>query len=275
VSHLKKESGFLTVDQANLYFETAGDGDPLVFIHAGVADSRQWNREFETFSQDYRVLRYDLRGYGKSVPVEGDFSHLGDLLHFLDAQSISQPMVLIGCSMGGTLAMDFTLEYPERVKRLIMIGSGPSGLDLDVQDHPKAAEAEKAYEAGDLDTLAELEAQIWFDGMGRTSEQVDPQMRALALEMNRLALSHEAKKLGERKPNIESVAAERLAEIQIPVLIIVGENDIPYLLAAADYMEEHLSSSQKIIFENAAHLLNMDQPDEFRAVVRSFLSRSA
>jgi pimeloyl-ACP methyl ester carboxylesterase len=272
---LKNDSGFLTIGKAKLYFETAGKGAPLVFIHAGVADSRQWNNEFEYFSQDYHVLRYDLRGYGKSIPVEGDFSHLGDLLALLNSQSISLPMTLIGCSLGGTLAMDFALEYPEKVKRLVMVGSGPSGLRLDVPDHPKAAEAENAYEDGDLDRLAELEAEIWFDGMGRTSEQVDQRMRALALEMNRLALSHEALKLGERQSDSKQPAVERLAEIHIPVLIIVGENDIPYLHSAADYTEGHLSSCQKIVLENAAHLPNMDQPDAFRVAVRSFLERTA
>ncbi len=131
---METESGFVGIGNANLYYEVAGEGQPLVFIHAGVADSRQWNNEFVHFAQDYRVLRYDLRGYGKSSPVEGEYSHLGDLVALLDEIGLHQPLVVIGCSMGGSLAMNFALEHPSRVNALVMVGSGPSGLRLDVQN---------------------------------------------------------------------------------------------------------------------------------------------
>jgi pimeloyl-ACP methyl ester carboxylesterase len=265
------EIGFVEVGSAKLYSEVAGEGQSLVFIHAGVADSRQWDNEFLHFSRDFRVLRYDMRGYGKSVPVDGEFSHMKDLIAVLDHHAFNQSLVLVGCSMGGTLAMDFALEHPERVKGLVMVGSGPSGLNLEVPDHPKMAEAEDAYESGDWDRLAELEAQIWFDGMGRSAQQVDQEMRALALEMNRLALAHDAKGLGKRMPDSDVPAAERLEELQIPVLVIVGENDIPYLQAAADIMVEHIASVQKHTLEDAAHLSNMEMPEPFQRIVRSFL----
>lgn len=266
-------SGFVENGNAKLYYEVGGEGQPLVFIHAGVADSRQWNNEFARFGQDFHVLRYDMRGYGKSVPVEGEFTHIGDLIAVLDHHAFHGPLTLVGCSMGGTLAMDFALGHPERVKGLVMVGSGPSGLNLEVPDHPKMAEAEAAYETGDLDQLAELEAQIWFDGMGRSAQQVDQAMRALALEMNRLALAHEAKGLGKRKPDTDVPAAERLGELQIPILVILGENDIPYLQAAAEYMIDHIPSTRKYILEDAAHLPNMDQPEAFQRAVRSFLEQ--
>lgn len=267
------KTGFVEVDGAQIYYETAGSGMPFVMIHAGVADSRQWNNEFEHFAQTYHVIRYDLRGFGRSEPVEGDFSHMVDLLEVLEALEVREPIILMGCSMGGGLAMDFTLVHPSRVKALIMVGSGPSGLELDVPTPPKFSEAQKAYEAGDLDLLAELETQIWFDGTGRTPEQTDQEMRRLAYEMNRKALENEARKLGKRLPNTENSAFDRLADLVIPVLIIVGEHDTPYILAAADYMMEKLPSARKIMIENAAHLPNMDQPHEFQQIVGSFLEK--
>jgi pimeloyl-ACP methyl ester carboxylesterase len=157
------------------------------------------------------------------------------------------------------------------VKALIMVGSGPSGLELDVPTPSKFAEAEKAYNAGDLDLLAEIETQIWFDGMNRSPEQVNPVMRKLAYEMNRNALALEARKLGKRLPDSPSHAADRLAEITIPVLVIVGEHDTPYILAAADVMERKVPSARKVIIEDAAHLPNMDHPEEFQKIVQSFL----
>jgi len=163
------------------------------------------------------------------------------------------------------------LTRPSRVKALIMVGSGPTGLELDVPTLDKFAEAEKAYTAGDLDLTAEIETQIWFDGTGRSPTQVNPAMRQLAYEMNRIALSHEAKGLGKRLPDTEIPAVEHLKELQIPVLAIVGAQDTPYILAAADYMLEKIPSAQKAMIEDAAHLPNMDHPEEFQRIVTEFL----
>jgi pimeloyl-ACP methyl ester carboxylesterase len=240
-------------------------------IHAGVADSRQWNNEFTYFAQSNQVIRYDMRGYGKSEPVDGEFSHMSDLASLLDALGIHESLVIMGCSMGGGLAMDFALTHPSKVKGLIMVGAGPSGLELDVAAPPKFADAEKAFEAGNLDLVAEIETQIWFDGMGRTPEQVNQTMRKLLYEMDRLALSHEVKQLGKRSPNTEISAAGRLEDLDIPVLLIVGSHDTPYLLAAADYMEEKMKYARKVIIQDAAHLPNMDQPHKFQGIVKDFL----
>jgi len=265
------KSGFTNIDNAKIYYETAGKGIPLVMIHAGVADSRQWNNEFTDFAQSYQVIRYDMRGYGKSEPVDGEFSHLSDLVSLLDALEIRGPLVMMGCSMGGGLAMDFALTYPSRAKALIMVDAGPSGLELDVATPSKFADAERAFEAGNLDLVAEIETQIWFDGMDRTPDQVNQAMRKLLCEMDRIVLSHEVKQLGKRLPNTQAAAFGRLADLDIPVLVIVGAHDTPYMLAAADYMTEKIQSARKVIIEDAAHLPNMDQPQEFQRIVKDFL----
>lgn len=272
MSTSKTQSGFVTVEKAKIYYETAGSGTPFVMIHAGVADSRQWNNEFAVFAKDHQVIRHDMRGYGKSEPVEGEFSHMGDLISVLETLEVNDPMILMGCSMGGGLAMDFVLTYPSRVKAVIMVGSAPSGLELNVPNPDKYSEAEKAYEAGDLDLLTELETQIWFDGAGRRPEQVDQAMRKLAYEMNRNALTYEAKKLGKRLPNTEALAFDRLGNLNIPVLVIVGVHDTPYILAAADYMNNNIPNVQKVQIADAAHLPNMDHPAEFQAIVNDFLA---
>lgn len=265
------KSGLANIDNAQIYYETAGKGMPLVMIHAGVADSRQWNNEFAFFAQNYQVIRYDMRGYGKSEPVDGEFSHMGDLISLLDTLELHEPLVMMGCSMGGGLAMDFALTQPSRVRALIMVDAGPSGLELNVPTPAKFAEVEKAFEAGELDLVAEIETQIWFDGMDRTSEQVNQAMRKLVYEMDRKVLSHEVRQLGKRLPNTQTPAFDRLTALDIPVLVIVGAHDTPYMLAAADYMIEKIQSARKVIIEDAAHLPNMDQPHEFQGIVKAFL----
>ena len=263
--------GFININNANLYYEIAGTGTPFVMIHAGVADSRQWNNEFAFFSQSNQVIRHDMRGYGKSEPVEGEFSHMSDLVSLLAALGIHEPLVIMGCSMGGDLAMDFALTHPSKIKALIMVDAGPSGLELDVPTPPKFADVEKAFEAGNLDLVAEIETQIWFDGTGRLPEQVNQEMRKLLFEMNRIALSHEVKNLGRRLPNTETPAVDRLGDLAIPTLVIVGAHDTAYMLAAADYMEEKIKLASKVIIDDAAHLPNMDQPHEFQGIVKEFL----
>jgi 3-oxoadipate enol-lactonase len=268
-------SSYIPSGAARLYYELSGQGEPIVFIHAAVADCRQWNHEFAHFSQDHQVLRYDMRGSGQSLPVAGQFRPIDDLTTLLDALGIDRPLVLVGCSMGGGLAMDFALAYPSRVKALVMVGSAPFGLYLDVPEDPKEADYMKAYEAGDLDLAAELATQIWFDGMGRTPEQVDPETRQLALEMNRLAAVHNSMNNENTLPNAAIPAAQRLDELHIPVLVIVGEFDAPYLPAAADYMVEHIPTARKVVLEDAAHLANMDHPARFQRAVQDFLTSVA
>jgi len=266
------DSGFAAINNALIYYEIAGEGAPFVMIHAGVADSRQWSDEFASFAERFRVLRYDMRGYGKSEPADGEYSHLQDLIALLDHLHIDQPLIAMGCSMGGGLAMNLALTGPSKVRALIMVDAGPTGLELDTPTPAGFAEAEKAFNAGDLDLVAEIETQIWFDGMGRTPAQVNQSMRKLVYEMNRIALTHEAKRRGKRLPDTQVPAVERLGELHIPVLVIVGAHDTPYTLAAADYMVEKLPTARQVTIDDAAHLPNLDHPEEFHGILTTFLS---
>ena len=280
------QHGYIPSGDARLYYELAGAGPALVFIHAGVADSRQWQQEFTHFAREYRVLRYDQRGFGKSLPAAGEFSHLADLATLLDGLDLHAPVTLVGCSMGGSLALDFALEYPGRVKALVMVGALPSGIDLDDFNYPGSAyagwsleqlihpleeAAEQANEAGDLELAAELETKVFFDGMGRTPAQVNQEMRRLALEMNRMALTHAAQKLGQQKPNTEIKAMQRLDTLKIPLLLVVGEHDEPVVHAGADYLVAHLPGARKVVLPDTAHLANMDHPEQFQQALQAFL----
>ena len=268
-------TGFAPSNGTRIYFETAGapGAAPFVMIHAGVADSRQWNNEFAYYAKRHRVVRYDLRGYGRSEPVAGEFTHIADLEAVLAQAEVEPPMILMGCSMGGGLAMDYALAHPSDVAALIMVGSGPAGLALDVPVDPRFADVQRAIEARDAERLIELEVQIWFDGVGRTSDQVDSAMRALAYDMNRIAIGHATKELGTRKPDSAKPAGQRLGELTLPVAVIVGEHDVEYLHAAAAYMTARLPNVEKTVMKGAAHLPNMDDPAEFARIVDAFLAR--
>ncbi len=261
---------FLEVDDTSIYYEISGTGQPIVFIHAGVADSRQWNNEFEYFAADNHVIRYDLRGFGKSKSTDSNYNDLHDLTMLLDHLNLDQTMIMIGCSMGGGLALDYAIENPNRVAALILVCSAPSDLRLDIPAPEKFKLVAAAEKAGDLDLVAELETQIWFDG-GRDTNTVDQDMRRLAYDMNRLALSLDETSSGERLPNREGGSVGRLKELTIPIMAIIGAYDIPYMHAAFDFMVKAQPDLQAVTIGDAAHLPNMDQPLEFRRVVSEFI----
>lgn len=264
----------LEAGNARIFYEMAGQGSPLVFIHAGVADSRQWNNEFRRLSETHRVLRYDMRGFGKSEPVDGEFSHLGDLTRLLEHLRIDEPLILIGCSMGGGTALNYALDEPDRVRALVLVDSAPAGLQIDLPAPPKFKLVEEAEKAGNLELVSEIETQIWFDG-DRSVGSVDRGMRQLAYQMNLIALRNDARGLGTRLPDSEKPAIERLGELRMPVLAIVGEYDIPYMHAAADVMGTKISDYRQVTIANAAHLPNMDQPEEFERVLTGFIQSIA
>ena len=120
------KSGFAPADGARIHFESACAGPAVVFIHAGVSDRRMWDPQFDYFADKFHVVRYDLRGFGKSEKPDLSYSNradLGKVLQFLGIEKAA----LVGCSMGGSTAIDFTLEHPERVVALVTVGSGVSG----------------------------------------------------------------------------------------------------------------------------------------------------
>lgn len=268
------KKGYADVNSAKLYYEIAGSGTALIMIHAGIADCRMWNREFETFAKSHQVMRFDMRGYGRSLPVKGEFNIQDDLCALLAALEIEAPFILMGCSIGAGLAIDYALTHPQDVLALILVGGAPAGLEIEAEAPDELfAQSEQASNNRDIDLAAEIDMKIWFDGFGRSADDLDPAIRQQAWEMARLVTEHELKGIGRhvRKP-FDKPAAERLDELQMPVLVVIGENDLPYLRLAADYLVNHLPQAAKALIPNAAHLPNMEQAERFQAAVKTFLA---
>lgn len=266
----KPESGFAEVDGALLYYETLGSGEPLVLVHAGISDGRMWDGQMDAFAERYRVIRYDMRGFGRSEMVEGSFSHSDDLRGLLDHLGIERAS-LVGSSMGGGAIIDFALRHPQRAHALVLVGPAVSGVAADEEPPPEWDELVAADEAGDLERVSELEVRIWVDGLHRGPEEVDPVVRDLVREMNLIALTNEASELGE-EILADPPAADRLGEIRTPTLVLVGELDRPGTVAKADLLERSLPDARKVVMPGTAHVPNMEQPAEFNRIVLEFLA---
>jgi pimeloyl-ACP methyl ester carboxylesterase len=274
---LQVTTGFLDVPGGQLYYEVAGTGHPLVFIHAGVADNRMWDEQFVPFAERYRVIRYDTRGFGKTRTEGVEFSNRQDLYDLLTHLGVETAYV-IGLSRGGQIAVDFTVEHPEMVAALIPAAAGLSGYDQPLGDSDAVQQEaalftrmEELWEKGAHDELQELEVHAWVDGprqpVGRAASDVRERVR----EMNAGAYNR-----GEPEPKpqpLDPPAAGRLHEIAVPTLVLIGDLDELATQAMAEYMAQHIPGARKVVFPGAAHMVNMEQPERFNEVVLEFLDR--
>lgn len=265
------ESGRKTINigTTELSYDASGAGDPVLLIHAGIADSRMWDPQMAALSERYRVIRFDQRGYGRSLPGSGLFSFHGDLLAFLDAIGVERPHI-VGASFGGRIAIDFTLEHPDRVRSLTLIGSALSGSALDsavMAEHGPAID--EAEEAGDAERAIELEMALWVDGPSRHPRRAPDHVRDLVREMQRGIYATDWD--GVDFEWLDPPAAERLTELALPILAIVGDHDIPDIHAIADRIAATVPGARKVTIQDAAHLPGMEHPDEVNRVVLGFL----
>lgn len=269
-------SGYADVNGGRLYYEVAGEGHPLALLHAGIADSRMWDDQFDEFARHYRVVRYDYRGFGKSsAPVDG-FSMRGDLFELLRQLGIERAY-LIGVSMGGGLALDAAIERPDLVAALIPTCPGVSGLEEEPTSEEMAyfQQVEAAAEAHDDERLNDLEVHLWVDGLSRAPEQVNPAVRAKVHEMNGLAIQRGSEWEGVEMRKLEPPAIGRLSAITAPTLAIIGDRDLSGVKRAVELIAAGVPGARKATITNAAHVPNMEHPQEYNRLVLEFLGALA
>ena len=264
-----RTTGVAEVNGAAIHYEVAGAGHPLVLVHAGIADLRMWDDQFDTFAQHYRTLRYDMRGFGETPMVAGAFSHAADLVGLLHALDIERAH-LLGCSKGGTTAIDVAVQHPALVAALIPVASNPSGYAFTADPPPLWDEIVAAFKRGDLERAAELEIQFWVDGLSRTPDQLDPAVRAKVREMDLIALRNEAAALGSEQESPPAI--DRIAEITAPTLVINGDLDDAEMISASEQMAATIPNARHAVMPGTAHLPNMERPAEFNRLVLDFLA---
>ncbi len=209
-------------------------------------------------------------GFGRSTHASAPFSHLDDLLAVLDVLGLGRAH-LLGCSKGAGVCLDFTLQHPDRVSALVLVGGAPGGYEFTGSPPAQWEAMVAAYKAHDFDQAAELETQIWLDGNGRAPEQVDRALRDRVRAMSRQALDREEENERHEQPAPPN-AIQRLGEVQVPVLVLVGDLDEPNLVAAAELMAARFPSAQAAVLHGTAHLPSLEQPEAFNRLVLDFLT---
>ena len=246
------------------------DRPPLVFLHAGVSDSRLWAKQFETFGPQRRVIAYDRRGFGATAAVDEHFSSVDDLVAVLDALAIPRA-VLIGCSQGGRIALDATLAHADRVAGLVLVAAAIGGAPESTSVDPRLAALVAAYEeaetAGDLDAQNRIEAHVWLDGPFSPEGRVTGDARALFLTMNAIVLGGP----GVGSTTVPDTAYGRLAEVAVPTLVMSGPLDVPSVVTNMRHAAATIPHAKACELDGIAHLPSLEAPDRFDAALATFL----
>jgi pimeloyl-ACP methyl ester carboxylesterase len=256
---------FASVNGATVSYDIAGEGAPVVFLHGFSLDARMWDEQSEPFARHYRVLRYDLRGFGRSSVPAGPYAHTDDLDALMQHVGIEAAHI-IGLSMGGGVAVDFALAYPRRVRSLITVDAAIGGFPFtaDWGDPGRIARAQ-GVEAGKA---------AWLNSVIFEATRACPQPWARVQQMVAdYSGFHWLNRSTERRPDQEAFA--QLERITAPTLALVGERDLPDFHAIAEAIAQRVPNARKVRLPDLGHMVNMEGPVMFNQVVLDFVQRIA
>jgi 3-oxoadipate enol-lactonase len=263
---MDEQQGTAEVNGTVLYYESAGSGHPLVLIHGFALDTRMWDYQFGAFTQHYRVVRYDMRGYGKSVPPTDErYSHTDDLKALLKHLTIDRAHVL-GQSRGGAVAIDFALAHPGATGALVLVDPVLGGHSWSQE----AARTDGAIWETAAKSGVEAGKAQWLAHPLFAPAREKPEVAA---RLGRMVSDYSGWHLINTDPGLypDPPAAQRLHEIGAPTLIVVGERDLPDFHAIADTLQQ-IPNARKVVLPGAGHMCNMENPSRFNEVVLDFLA---
>lgn len=257
-------AGYVEVGNDSIFFEIAGTGPVLVLIHDGLVHREIWDAQFASFSQTYRVIRYDRRGYGNSTPATGAYSNLDDLDRLFTQLGVDSAC-LIGMSSGGRLAIDFTLQYPQRVTSLILVGAVVGGLPYTQHFFNRGGHLPANLTDGE-------QMRAWYAAEDPYAIYAENEAaRGRVKELVARFPYRTRSTPGAASPAPVPASVQRLHEIHVPTLILVGEFDIPDVHAHAGAIAAGIAGSTRDIVPRAGHLPPIEQPALVNEAVLAFL----
>jgi 3-oxoadipate enol-lactonase len=269
-------SRHLEVPGGRLFVVDEGAGPPIVLLHAGVADLRAWDDVVPPLvAGGYRTVRFDARGYGRSITDDVEYSPRAEVLAVMDALGIGQA-VLVGNSRGGALALDTAIEPSTSSRVVAVVGVAAGVRGFDGGGTPAELEIFKAYEKVDeaepFDAVAltQFEVWVWGDGPGQPAGRAAASVRERLYEMS-LPLNDPASVKGREIP-LDPPANERLADLRCPVLMVVGALDFSDTVKSAEHLVAEAPNARMQVWDDVAHMIGMEQPDRLAAVIVEFVA---
>jgi pimeloyl-ACP methyl ester carboxylesterase len=256
--------GYVEVEGGRLYYERAGEGFPVVLIHPNLWDSRIWDPQFEEFARYHDVLRYDIRGYGRSDLPHQPYSDLRDLLYVIGELGIGR-CALVGCALGAQLAIDLAIAQPEIVDAIVAVSPGITGyawMDDGVQ--MLVEEVTRSLRAGNVEGAMNVQLAVWVPLKGDPAS--DEKIRSIAMENAHVLRLDDG--LAEMPPS----AVPHLGEIRAATMIVIGDRDLGEIHHIADELTDRIPGASKRVIAEADHLVNVRKPEKFNRLVLDFLS---
>ncbi len=263
------DTGRVTVPGSSLFYEASGSGEPVILLHGGNLDRRMWNADFDSLRRSHRVVRYDARGYGKSGPQDTAFQAHEDLRIMMDSLKIPRA-TLIGLSLGGRISMDFALANPERVTRLVLAAPGISGGKwAEDNDSTWLVDARKALATKDSVAIARAWLKSAYINTALRDSSRSKWIEQVALDQ--APFWGGMIRIGDKEVEAKPPAAERLRDLSMPILLVVGSADTPFILDVARAIGRDAPNVKRVDLPGIGHMINLEAPAEFMAAVRDFL----
>ena len=251
-----------------LYYEVVGSGPPAVFVHSGFADRRIWERQWGAF-EEHRMVRYDLRGAGKSAGSSTPYFDHEDLQNLLQRLDVQRAHV-VGLATGGLIALDLTVSRPELVESLALVSAAHPEVRPSAASERRRMEALAWYGKGNIDRAVEAILRAWVDGPERTPGQVDPAVRNHVKRLIREDLPRQQHQASRRPLNPPSWL--RLDEVSAPTLVVGGELDAKEVRTAADLYAGGITGAEKVQMPGTGHMVNLEQAGQFNELLLRFFS---
>ncbi|HVS32335.1 MAG TPA: alpha/beta hydrolase [Thermoanaerobaculia bacterium] len=263
--------GLFPVNATKLYYEVAGDGPAVILLHGGWLHSQQWDDQFSLLTRNYRVVRYDRRGAGRSALGDSAFAHYEDLAALLEGLGIERAH-LIGLSAGGQVALDFALTHPHTVLSLVVGASPLAGYDVGKEFTEGSRGVAAAAAAENLQLTHD---RMWAFAPFRVASmmpRVRQRLNAMILQQNTWPVSRPN---APRSKPLDPPPASRLAELRVPTLIVVGDGEMPALKKEAEFIANSIPGARLVTVKNAGHFVNLEQPAKYNRIIRDWLARAA
>lgn len=263
------ERGFAQITGARLAWwadgPATGTADPLVLVHAGVADARMWEPIVPALAATRRVVRFDMRGFGQSRSWRGAFSPAGDLAALLDALAIPRAHVA-GASFGGLVALELAATAPGRVASLVLLAAALPDIEESAELLAFAEAEEAAIAVGKLDDAVEINVRMW-------ASRSAPEVQELVADMQRDAFALLLREGAESK-ELDPPVSARLGEVAVPATIAYGDRDVDDFVQIAWRLHAELPGATLHEIAGAGHLLALDRPDEVTQLILRHLERA-
>ncbi|MBE7532934.1 MAG: alpha/beta fold hydrolase [Chloroflexi bacterium] len=253
------------VNGSRLYYETVGFGQAVVLLHGFTLDTRMWDDQFWPLAQQFRVIRYDMRGFGRlDVPTGEPYSHVADLAELLDSLGIVQ-VHLVGLSKGGAVAIDFALTHPGRVLSLVLVDTVLGGFDWSAEGSARDGLVwQRAREGG---VVAAKESWLTHPLFAPAMRQpaVAARLKQMIGDYSGWHFVNDNPEMGLARPS-----ASRLSELAIPVLAIVGELDLPDFQRITNFISEQVPQARRVVMPGVGHMANMEAPEAVLKLISAF-----